>query len=107
MHLFMSLLLLTLTAACTQPPPIPKVTADFRFSNATGLGIQNAGFLDLGTMYVWDLSHNVLHPIGVADLDVAPRRNVLPGSQASTGVQGVKVSSELERKERASRHRNW
>jgi hypothetical protein len=88
----MSLLLLTLTAACTQPPPIPKVTADFRFSNATGLGIQNAGFLDLGTMYVWDLSHNVLHPIGVADLDVAPAPNVLPGSQASTGVQGVKVS---------------
>ena len=94
MHLFMSLLLLTLTAACMQqPPPIPKVTADFRYSNATGLGLQNAGFLDLGTMYVRDLSHNVLHPIGVADLDVAPRRNVLPGSQASTGVQGVKVSS--------------
>ena len=75
MHLVMSLLLLTLTAACTQPlPAIPKVTADFRFSNATGLGIQNAGFLDLGTMYVWDLSHNVLHPIGVAGLDVAPKR---------------------------------
>ena len=93
MHLFMSLLLLTLTAACMQqPPPIPKVTADFRYSNATGLGLQNAGFLDLGTMYVWDLSHNVLHPIGVANLEVAPRRNVLPGSQASTGVQGVKVS---------------
>ena len=90
----MSLLLLTLTAACTQSlTKIPKVTADFRYSNATGLGLQIAGFLDLGTMYVWDLSHNVLHPIGVADLDVAPRRNVLPGSQASTGVQGVKVSS--------------
>ena len=93
MHLFTSLLLLTLTAACVQPTPdIPKVTADFRFSNATGLGIQNAGFFDLGTMYVWDLSHNELHPIGVADLDVAPARNVLPGSQASTGLQEVKVS---------------
>jgi hypothetical protein len=92
-HLFMSLLLLTLTAACMQPTPnIPKVTADFRFSNATGLGIQNAGFLDLGTMFVWDLSDNVLHPIGVAELDLAPAPNVLPGSQASTGVQGVKVS---------------
>ena len=93
MHLVMSLLLLTLTAACMQQlPDIPKVTADFRFSNATGLGIQNAGFFDLGTMYVWDLSHNELHPIGVADLDIAPARNVLPGSQESTGAQGVKVS---------------
>ena len=93
MHLVMSLLLLTLTAACMQQPPdIPKVTADFRFSNATGLGIQNAGFLDLGTMYVWDISNNVLHPIGVAGLDVAPKSNVLSGSQASKGVQGVKVS---------------
>ena len=89
----MSLLLLTLTAACMQPlQDIPKVTADFRFSNATGLGIQNAGFLDLGTMYVWDISNNVLHPIGVAGLDVAPKRKVLPGFQASKGVQGVKVS---------------
>ena len=94
MHLVMSLLLLTLTAACMQPlPDIPKVTADFRFSNATGLGIQNAGFLDLGTMYVWDISNNVLHPIGVAGLDVAPKSNVLSGSQASKGVQGVKVLS--------------
>ena len=93
MHLVMSLLLLTLTAACMQPlPDIPKVTADFRFSNATGLGIQNAGFLDLGTLYVWDISNNVLHPIGVAGLDVAPKSNVLSGSQASKGVQGVKVS---------------
>ena len=58
MHLVMSLLLLILTAACTQPlPDSPKVTADFRFSYATGLGIQNAGFLDLGTMYVWDISN--------------------------------------------------
>ena len=93
MHLVMSLLLLTLTATCMQPQPdIPKVTTDFRFSNATGLGIQNAGFLDLGTMYVWDISNNVLHPIGVAGLDVAPKSNVLSGSQASKGVQGVKVS---------------
>ena len=43
-------------------------------------------------MYVWDLENNVLHPIGVADLDVAPKRKVLPGDQESTGVQGVKVS---------------
>ena len=93
MHLVMSLLLLTLIAACMQPQPdIPRVTADFRFSNATGLGIQNAGFLDLGTMYVWDISNNVLHPIGVAGLDVAPKSNVLSGSQSSKGVQGVKVS---------------
>ena len=93
MHLFMSLLLLNLTAACMQqPPPSPKVTADFRYSNATGLGLQNAGFLDLGTMFVWDISDNVLHPISVAKPDLAPVPNVLPGSQALTGGQGVNVS---------------
>tara|TARA_B100001093_G_C26140282_1_gene723024 strand:+ start:129 stop:431 length:303 start_codon:yes stop_codon:yes gene_type:complete len=73
-------------------PDIPKVTADFWFSNATGLGIQNAGFFDLGTMYVWDLENNVLHPIGMADLDVVPKRKVLSGYQESTGVLGVKLS---------------
>ena len=93
MYLYTSLLLLTLTAACTQSlTKIPKVTADFRYSNATGLGLQNAGFLDLGTMFVWDISDNVLHPIGVAKLDLAPAPNVLPGSQASAGVQGVNMS---------------
>ena len=94
MHLVMSFLLLTLNAACMQPlQDIPKVTADFRVLNATGLGIQNAGFLDLETMYVWEISNNVSHPIGVAELDVAPKSNGLSGFQASKSVQGVKVSS--------------
>ena len=94
MRFFTTLLFTILLTGCGQliDRNVPTVTADFRYSKAGGFGFQNAGFHTLGEMFVWNISNNVLHPIGVAELNLAPSANTLPGFQDSAGVSGLRLA---------------
>ena len=94
MRFFTTLLFTILLTGCGQVIDcnVPTVTADFRYSKAGGFGFQNAGFHTLGEMFVWNISNNALHPIGVAELNLAPSANTFPGFQDSAGVSGLRLA---------------
>lgn len=89
MRLFLVLATLLVGVSCANDR-IPTVTADYRFSNASGFGTQNSGFISPGTLFVWNISTNELDAIDVLELTLSKQNaGRTLGTQSSTGVSAV------------------
>jgi hypothetical protein len=67
------------------------IQADFRFSEAGGLGIQNAAGYQPGSVFRWDIQTNQL--IYLDDISLNPAAHDIPGFHRSISIAGVEVAN--------------
>lgn len=85
-------LLLSACGSSGKVDQLPLVQSNFQYSNAGGLGTQNAGFLEPGTFFVWNRATSELTKIGNLRLTKVPSAgSPAAGKQESTSVAGVKI----------------
>lgn len=65
---------------------VPGPEGSPRTSNAAGLGTQNAGLYEPGSLFVWNIEANALTFLD--NLDLEPAATAAPGDVASRGVSG-------------------
>jgi hypothetical protein len=77
-------------AACR--PDASMLSANFQFSNAAGLGTQNAGLYEPGSTFLWNISTNRLDFLDTISLTPITPGGVSAGDVSSTNVAEMGIS---------------